>query len=100
MEKLNNTVLLFGSTIVALFMATFMIFIRSKVAKKPTSVKRIILPPIFMSTGALMFIFPMFRISLLELSEAVFVGLLCSIFIIIFNMYIMFTTDILLLLYT
>src|SRR5690625_6360221 len=78
MEKLNNTVLLFGSTIVALFMATFMIFIRSKVAKKPTSVKRIILPPIFMSSGTLMFIFPMFRISLLELSEAVFVGILCS----------------------
>jgi len=94
MEKLNNTVLLFGSTIVALFMATFMIFIRSKVAKKPTSVKRIILPPIFMSSGTLMFIFPMFRISLLELSEAVFVGILCSILLIKFTTFEVFDDDI------
>ncbi len=85
MEKLNNTVLLIGSTIVALFMATLMIFIRSKVAKKPTSVKKIILPPIFMSSGALMFIFPAFRVSLLEISEAVIVGLLFSLLLIKFT---------------
>jgi len=84
-DKLNNTVLLIGSTVVALFMATTMIIVRAKVAKKPTSVKRIILPPIFMSSGALMFIFPVFRLTLLEVSEAVIVGILCSLLLIKFT---------------
>lgn len=44
--------------------------------------EKIILPPIFMSSGALMFIFPMFRVTPLELIEAVTVGLLFSILLI------------------
>lgn len=63
-------------------MATTMIVIRAKVAKKPTSAKRIILPPILMSTGALMFIFPEFRVEPIQILEAFFVGMFFSIFLI------------------
>lgn len=81
----NNTILIIGSTIVALFMATTMILVRLRASKKPTSVKKIILPPIFMSSGALMFLSPMFRLSWIEVGEAVVVGLLFSILLIRFT---------------
>lgn len=42
--------------------AIMVIFIRLKAAQKPTSVKKIIIPPIGMSTGFFMFLFPPFRI--------------------------------------
>lgn len=70
------------SSIVALCMATFMIYVRVKVATKPTNRKRIMLPPIMMSTGALMFIFPYFRVSFGEVIEALILGLFFSIFLI------------------
>lgn len=70
------------TSIGAVFMAIFAMIIRMKAAKKPVSAKKIILPPIFMSSGALMFIFPMFRVTPLELIEAVTVGLLFSILLI------------------
>lgn len=73
---------LVASTVVAAFMATMMIFIRLKAAKKPTSVKRIILPPLMMSTGALMFIFPVFHIQWIQVLEAILVGIVFSIFLI------------------
>ena len=60
------------STIVAVFMATTMIFIRAKAAKKPATEKRIILPPLFMSTGALMFLFPTFQISFYQVTRHTF----------------------------
>ncbi len=66
----------------AVFMAFFALFVRMKSAKKPVSAKKIILPPIFMSTGALMFIFPMFRLTPLEILEAVIVGFLFSLLLI------------------
>jgi len=80
--NLSNTVLLVGSTIVALIMATTMIIIRARVARKPTSAKKIILPPLFMSTGALMFIFPFFRVESIQILEALVVGIIFSIFLI------------------
>lgn len=70
------------STVVAAFMASAMIVIRLKVAKKPTSIKKIILPPLFMSTGALMFIFPEFQIKWIQVFEAIAVGMICSVFLI------------------
>lgn len=70
------------STIVAAIMATTMIFVRAKVAKKPTTAKKIILPPLFMSTGALMFLFPTFHLSIYQVFEAIGVGMVCSIFLI------------------
>lgn len=73
---------LVASTIVAAFMAVTMIFIRIRGAKKPASVKKIMLPPLFMSTGALMFIFPVFQISLSQFLEALIVGVICSFFLV------------------
>ncbi|MFD2760306.1 CcdC family protein [Lentibacillus juripiscarius] len=73
---------LLGSTIVAAFMAVTMIFVRLKASRKPASAKKIILPPLFMSTGALMFLFPVFRVSWMQVAEAVLVGMMFSVFLI------------------
>ncbi|AND39578.1 MULTISPECIES: CcdC family protein [Cytobacillus] len=70
------------SSIGAVFMAIFVMFIRMKAAKKPASAKKIILPPIFMSTGALMFVVPYFRVTSMEILEAATVGMLFSILLI------------------
>jgi membrane protein CcdC involved in cytochrome C biogenesis len=71
-----------ASTVGAIGMAIFATFMRMKAAKKPASAKKIILPPIFMSTGALMFIFPIFRVHFLQIIEALTVGILFSILLI------------------
>ncbi|UOQ93440.1 cytochrome c biogenesis protein CcdC [Halobacillus shinanisalinarum] len=71
-----------ASTVVATCMATGMIFVRLRAAKKPASVKKIILPPLFMSTGAFMFLFPVFRVQWSQVAEAVCVGILFSFFLI------------------
>ena len=70
------------TSIGAVLMAIFAMFIRMKAAKKPASAKKILLPPIFMSTGALMYIFPEFRLTPLEILESVVVGMLFSILLI------------------
>ncbi|SFK06419.1 MULTISPECIES: CcdC family protein [unclassified Bacillus (in: firmicutes)] len=70
------------SSIVALCMAVGMMFLRLKSAKKPVTLKKIILPPFFMSTGACMYILPEFRLTSTEIIEAVIVGLFFSIFLI------------------
>lgn len=74
--------LFIGSTIIAAFMATIMIVVRLKQAKKPASVKKIILPPLFMSTGAFMFLFPEFQLPLIQVFEALILGMLFSILLI------------------
>ncbi|WP_100331018.1 CcdC family protein [Bacillus xiapuensis] len=71
-----------ASSIFAVMMGIGVIFIRMKASKKPTSAKKIILPPIFMSTGALMFVVPEFRVTVAELLEAVAVGAFFSLFLI------------------
>ncbi len=71
-----------ASSIAAICMGFFVLFIRMKAQKKPVSGKKIILPPIFMSTGALMFVFPFFRVTMAELFEALAVGMLFSILLI------------------
>lgn len=75
-------VMIYISSAVALFMAITVLIVRLKAAKKPVNLKKIILPPIFMSTGALMFLFPMFRLNGVEVLEAVLVGMVFSIFLI------------------
>ena len=70
------------TSIGAIFMAIFAMFIRMKAAKKPASAKKILLPPVFMSTGALMYIFPEFRLSFMEIIESVIIGMLFSILLI------------------
>ncbi|MFE0340472.1 CcdC family protein [Priestia megaterium] len=71
-----------ASTLVAIFMASFILVVRMKAADKPTNAKKIILPPFFMSTGAVMFIFPMFRVTGAELLEALIAGMIFSILLI------------------
>lgn len=66
------------SSIIAVFMGLFLTFVRMKAAKKPVSAKKIILPPLFMSTGALMFVFPFFAVTGKEIIEAAIIGMLFS----------------------
>ncbi|RFU68370.1 CcdC family protein [Bacillus sp. V59.32b] len=70
------------SSAFAILMAIMALVIRMKASARPVSTKKIILPPLFMSTGALMFLFPVFRVTPLKLLEAVTVGLIFSIFLI------------------
>lgn len=79
----ESTLFAILTTIMFVFMASAMIVIRSKASKRPATVKKIILPPLFMSTGALMFIFPYFQVSWWQVLEAVSVGMVFSIFLII-----------------
>ncbi|MDN3014639.1 cytochrome c biogenesis protein CcdC [Paenibacillus sp. BSR1-1] len=70
------------SSIGAVFMGFFVLFIRMKAANKPTNLRKIILPPFFMSSGALMYFSPQFRLTPMEILEAVIVGMLFSILLI------------------
>jgi len=74
--------LVIASSVVAMLMAVTMIFYRLKASEKPASVKKIILPPIFMSTGALMFLSPTFQVSGVQVVEALLVGVIFSLFLI------------------
>lgn len=71
-------VYLIVTTVGALMMGILAMAVRSRAAKKPASVKKILLPPLFMSTGALMFIFPFFRVAPLQIAEALAVGIIFS----------------------
>ncbi|WP_042456641.1 CcdC family protein [Neobacillus dielmonensis] len=70
------------STIVAVLMGVTVIFVRLKASKKPTNAKKIIMPPIFMSTGAFMYIIPQFRLTPAEIIEAIVLGMVFSILLI------------------
>lgn len=81
-EAIPPVLLLIVSTLGAAGMGILMIFVRSRSAKKPASVKKIILPPLFMSTGALMFVFPFFRVAPLQILEALAIGIIFSMILI------------------
>lgn len=70
------------SSIFAAAMAIGVMFVRLKAAKKPTNAKKIMLPPLFMSTGACMYFVPQFQLTLKEIIEAVVIGMFFSIFLI------------------
>ncbi|WP_408021629.1 CcdC family protein [Siminovitchia acidinfaciens] len=70
------------SSVAALFMGVLALFVRMKASRKPVSTKKILLPPVFMSTGALMFLHPYFRVTGMEILEAVIVGMMFSILLI------------------
>lgn len=70
------------SSILAVVVAILIIFIRLKASKKPATAKKIILPPLFMSTGFLMFVEPMFRVTFSEFIESIIIGGLFSILLI------------------
>lgn len=70
------------SSVIAAAMAIAVMIVRIKSSDKPASPKKIILPPIFMSTGALMFFIPFFRVTGEEFLEAITLGVIFSIFLI------------------
>jgi len=65
-------------TAAAIFMAGLAFTIRMKAAKKPLSIKKIILPPLFMSTGFLMFLLPEVRVDPLFAIEAFIFGIIIA----------------------
>lgn len=67
-----------GSTIMAIFMGTFVMVLRMRASKKPTNEKKIIIPPIAMSSGAVMFLFEKFRVPPMQILEAAAVGVVFS----------------------
>lgn len=70
------------STIFGAIMAITLNTLRIKLAKKPVSYKKIIIPPLMMSTGLFMFVFPFFRIPWQLALEALIVGIIFSILLI------------------
>ncbi|HWK21520.1 MAG TPA: cytochrome c biogenesis protein CcdC [Ureibacillus sp.] len=67
-----------GSTVMAFLMGTFVMLVRIRSQKKPVNAKKILIPPIAMSSGGLMFLFEPFRVTPLEILEAVAVGVVFS----------------------
>ncbi len=76
MQILSSTAL---GMLVPLLMATMVIVLRMRGTKKPVSARRIILPPLFMSTGFAMFHFPETATPLIYDAIAFFVGMIFSI---------------------
>jgi len=70
------------SLLIGVIFAASVIFVRLKASNKPTNAKKILLPPVFMSTGFLMFIAPATRVPFTELIEAFIVGMIFSILLI------------------
>ncbi|WP_163653477.1 CcdC family protein [Listeria sp. PSOL-1] len=70
------------STAITLIFGSMIIVIRMKASKRPASVKGILIPPVMMSTGAFMFIVPYFRVTMIDIIEAVFMGLIFSLILI------------------
>jgi len=62
----------------AILMGSFVMVVRMRASKKPTNEKKIIIPPIAMSSGALMFLFPQFRVPPMQILEAAAVGVVFS----------------------
>ncbi|ANY73179.1 CcdC family protein [Paenibacillus ihbetae] len=62
MVDFNSPILQIGSTVAMLVMALTVIFIRMKASHRPVTVKKIIIPPLAMSTGFLMFVEKQVRI--------------------------------------
>ena len=66
------------SIVIAFLMGIGVIVIRMKAQQFPVNEKKIILPPFFMATGALMYVVPYFRLSGLEIIECIILGVLFS----------------------
>ncbi len=79
MPALSNQTLQVASTVIIVIGALAVIFIRLHAAKKPTSARKILIPPLGMATGFLMFVFPMMRIPYTYAIVAFLFGCLFSI---------------------
>ena len=81
-KMLTKEFLVPGSIAVSLLMVIVINLVRVKNTKQPVVAKKLILPPLFMASGAGMFILPIFRPTLPELLSAVVMGILFSIILI------------------
>lgn len=77
LKEYEDTLFIIAS-IGAIIMGLLVILWRNNETKTPLHLKKIIIPPIMMSTGALMFLFPYFRLDNLLILEAVVVGIVFS----------------------
>ncbi|OFO51805.1 CcdC family protein [Nosocomiicoccus sp. HMSC059G07] len=77
LKEYEDTLFIFAS-IGAIIMGLLVILWRNNETKTPLHLKKIIIPPIMMSTGALMFLFPYFRLDNHLILEAVIVGIIFS----------------------
>ncbi|SEJ17969.1 Membrane protein CcdC involved in cytochrome C biogenesis [Bhargavaea ginsengi] len=75
-------ILIIGSTVIFAMAGLGAVIMRSRASNRPASAKKIILPPVMMSTGALMFLFEPFRVAWPHVFEALAVGALFSILLI------------------
>ncbi len=66
------------SILIAFVMGAAVIVIRMKAQKYPVNEKKILLPPFFMATGALMYVVPYFRLSNFEILESIVLGVFFS----------------------
>lgn len=66
------------SIVFAFLMGAVVIVIRMKAQNFPVNEKKIILPPFFMATGALMYVIPYFRLTGTEILESLVLGVLFS----------------------
>ena len=66
------------SIVVAFLMGIGVIVVRMKAQQYPVNEKKIILPPFFMATGALMYVVPYFRLTGMEIIECIVLGVLFS----------------------
>lgn len=62
----------------AFLLGIAVIIIRMKAQKFPVNEKKIILPPFFMATGALMYVVPYFRLTGMEILESIILGVIFS----------------------
>ena len=81
-DAIPSQLLLLITSVGAIFMAVFVMFVRLRSQKKPINEKKIIIPPIAMSTGALMFIFEEFRVAPVQILEASALGIVFSLLLI------------------
>ncbi len=66
------------AAVVGIFMALFWMRYRMRESARPLTVRKIVLPPLGMSTGAFMYLVPQFRPTTGEALEAVGAGLVCG----------------------
>jgi membrane protein CcdC involved in cytochrome C biogenesis len=81
-DSIPSQLLVVGSTIMAIVMGSIVMVARMRSQKKPVNAKKILIPPIAMSSGALMFFFEDFRVSSLQILEAIGIGIIFSIVLI------------------
>ncbi|WP_431030293.1 CcdC family protein [Lysinibacillus sp. LZ02] len=77
-DAIPSQLLFLITSVGAVMMAIFVMFVRLRSQKNPVNEKKIIIPPIAMSTGALMFLFEEFRVAPLQILEATAIGILFS----------------------